>query len=195
MADNIVYDVVTDLDPKTLTAIAAETYRKWLEWALGKGEIGGKTLAHPSGRYAASLSWKRTGVSSVAIIANESIAPEALWLEKGTTGANMKEIMLRNAPVSADGYRYRIIPIRNDGTITGGADRASIVGNAQTGERLGGRVGRMWTKPRAAVDASHMVVMTDRPGSADWKIPPMPAYAPAKILSDLLRQEYGKSNG
>ena len=55
-----VYDVYTDLDPIQLLDVASETFFAWLKFALGEDEIGGKKLAHPSGRYASAISWKRT---------------------------------------------------------------------------------------------------------------------------------------
>lgn len=180
------YEVTTNLDPEALTEVAIEIYRQWLEFALGRRALGGKTLAHPSGRYAASLSWRQTGEAKVAIIADESAAPEAGWIEEGRQGANMKAAMLSGGKVGSDGWRYRDIPIRSDAD-TPQFDMASLLNNSQGG-RLPAKTGRLWAQARPAIDPNaHWVRMTDKPNSSDWKIPDMPAYSPAAILAELLR--------
>jgi len=189
----ITYTVQTDLNPEQLTLVAAETYRQWLSFALGRTAIGGKTLAHPSGRYAASMSWRRTGVASIAIIADESIAKEAQWIEEGRPGADMKAAMLGGGKTrtSKDGHLYRIIQMRtNEKPLK--FNMSTIVSTAM-GERLPAGKGRVWARPRAIVDSrsTRFRTMSNRPGAAAWKIPDMPAYAPAQILSDALRTQYG----
>ena len=187
---NTTYEVKTNLDPEQLTEVAIETYIQWLKFALGQASIGGRTLQHPSGRYAASISWKRTGVASVAIVADESAAPEAGWIEEGHTGANMKDEMLAGGKVGKDGYRYRDIPIREDSD-TPVFDVAKAINNARGG-RLPARTGRMWAVAKAYIDPNnHLVRMTNRPGSSDWQIPDMPAYSPAANLAALLRSAHG----
>ena len=184
------YEIYTDCDPDTLTEIAMETYRRWLEFALGKDEIGGRILAHPSGRYAASMTWSRQGEAMVAITADEKIAPEAKWIEDGTAGANMKTIMLGGGKtkVSKDGHRYRVIPIRRTPQ-TPSFDMGSLVGNKQ-GERLPLKTSRLWARPAWHTNASKFVTMSDKPGSAPWIIPPMAAYSPAAILAGMIREQY-----
>lgn len=185
------YEVFTDLDPDALTEIAVEVYRRWLEFALGKDEIGGRLLSFPSGRYAASMSWRRTGVASVALIADEKIAPEAKWIEEGRAGADMKAAMLGKGKtrVSSDGYLYRVIPMRRDSR-TPGFDLGEIA-TSSAGERLPIRVSRLWARPRLRNDPDRFVTMTNEPGSSEWMIPAMPAYSPAAILAALVRREYG----
>lgn len=189
---NQTFTVKTDLNPEQLTEVAMETYRLWLSWAMGQDTIGAKVLAHPSGRYAASLSWRHTGAASVAIIADESVAPEALWLEEGTNGFNnLKALMLAGAKTSKEGYKYRVIPIRNDGSMPENST-PKIIEN-----RLGGRMqkhqGKIWAENRPS-GAQRFRVMTDKPGSAQWLLPPMTPYTPAKILSELLAKEYGNQS-
>jgi hypothetical protein len=46
----------------------------------------------------------------------------------------------------------------------------------------------MWAKP---LKRTRFKTMTDKPGASSWQIPARPAYAPAKIFSELLQQEYG----
>lgn len=110
---NEVYEVHTNLSPSQLTELAVETYKAWLQFAMGKQAIGGKVLKHPSGQYAAALSWRRTGATSIAIIADESV-PQVGWIEYGRAAADIKAAMLADAKVSKDGHRYRVIPVSRE---------------------------------------------------------------------------------
>jgi hypothetical protein len=186
-----VYDVYTDLDPDALTEVAMETYRRWLSFALGQDEIGGKILSHPSGRYAASISWKKVGAAQIAIISDETVAPEAKWIEEGKAQADMKAAMLGkgNTRISSSGHRYRTIPIRRN-AVPPKFDVGEIV-TSNAGERLPVRTSRMWSKPRWRVNPDHFATMSDAPGSSPWVVPAMPAYSPAAILAALIRQETG----
>jgi hypothetical protein len=183
---NASYTVHTNLNPEQLTEVAMETYRQWLAFALGQFSIGGKTLAHPSGRYAASISWRRTGAASVAIIADESTTPEAGWIEEGHAAFDIRAKMLKGRP-------FRRIPIRKDGSLPANST-PQIIEN-----RLGGRLSKpqakIWATPRPAVDAVRWVTMSSNPrngkGQPAWIIPAMAPYAPAKILSDLIAKQYG----
>lgn len=185
-----VYDVYTDLDPDQLTEVAKETFRMWLMFALGNDTAIGKGLMNPTGRYAASISWKKTGVSRVSIIADEKIAPEAARIEDGADGHNMKVMLEKNAKIDAQGYRYRVIPIRPDGPEGPlSFNMNSVVGGAG-GEKLPQSVGRVWAKKRAYVDSkSRFVTMRER--SPGWWVPAMPAYAPAMALKNMLEKQYG----
>jgi hypothetical protein len=187
----VTYSVMTDLDPNALTEVVMETYRRWLSFALGQSEIGGNVLAHPSGRYAASISWKRTGQSEIAIIADESKAPEGDWIERGRSAFSIKAAMLGkgNTKISKQGYRYRFIPLRAFPTKPT-FDMNRIISNSR-GERLPVRSAKLWAKARTDVGSNRGATMSDKPGSRTWIIPPMPAYSPAKILADMLRENYG----
>lgn len=77
------YVVQTDLPPEYLTKVGIQIYKEWLEFALGHHALEGKTLKHPTGRYAASLKFQQLGEATVAIIADEDLAPEAAILETG----------------------------------------------------------------------------------------------------------------
>ena len=186
----IVYDVRTNLSPALLTEVAIETYRQWLEFALGREAIGGHTLQHPSGRYAASISWRRTGVASIAIIANERQAPEAKWLEEGTSAADLKTAMLAGVAPGRSGYRSRSVPISSDSpapTLLDGDIRSSPLGQA-----ISAKIGRIWAAAKAGRGRQGFATMSDRPGSAAWRVPAFIPYAPAAIMSSLLRKEYGR---
>jgi hypothetical protein len=189
------YDVVTDLDPSMLTAVAADTFRKWALFALGKSSLGGHTLVNPSGRYAASLSWKKTGVASVAIMSDSSVAPEANWLEDGHSAFSMKDKMLGGpgTKVSKAGYRYRIIPMRGNATRPSFNLKDTVT--SKKGERMPAKAASMWVKARTSIGSDRFATMSDKPGSSMWVVPPMPAYSPAAILADSLRKQYGQKSG
>jgi hypothetical protein len=200
----ITYDVYTDLDPEQLTEVAKETYRQWLSFALGRDSPVGRKLRNPTGRYAASLSWQRTGEARVSIIADETIAPEGKWIETGTEGADMLQMLLSGGKVAKDGHRYRVIPMRSDRWDKLPAFNFNrIVRNKEGGEKLPAGLFRMWSKPRPHIEKSRSVagVKNDSPGtrfrtmsedSPGWMVPPMTMYSPGLILSALLRTQYGQ---
>jgi hypothetical protein len=190
----IVYDVYTDLDPDQLTAVAMETYRIWLQFALGQSNLTGKKLMNPSGRYAAALSWSRSGPNRVTILADESVAPEAAWIEAGTAGADVKQMLDRNTKYTKDGHPYRVIPLRPDvaaGPLTFNFD--TIAGTSSgKGERMPKSQSKIWAVAREVVDPnSRFRTMTDNP-TPGWQIHPMPAYAPGLILKSMLENQYGR---
>lgn len=189
------YYVQTDLNPEELTILAAATYALWVSFALGKSVPGLRILQNPSGRYAASMSWKKTGESSIAIIADENVAPEAGWIETGHVATNMKDKMLGqgNTRVSKAGYRYRVIPMRAT-QVTPSFDVSKIIQNKKGGH-LPSKAGKMWVKAYSNIGSNRFATMTDKPGSSNWIIPAMPAYSPAAILADQLRKQYSGSGG
>lgn len=182
-------EVHTNLNPQQLTEVAIETFRQWLLFALGRESIGGKTLAHPSGRYAASLSWRRIGQSRIAIIADEDIAPEAASIETGTSGADIRAAMLPGGKISADGHRYRRIPMREDmiAPSTASFVAASVNQAARTGAVMPTNAS-FWIKRKENQGSDRVVTMTETNGKNNWRVPPQPAYAPAAILASLIRK-------
>lgn len=191
---NAVYDVYTDLNPQQLTELAAETFLVWLKFALGQQEIGGHKIKHASGRYAAALSWKRIGVSRVAIIADESKAPEIGAIEYGHQPQDMKLHMLYggSAHISKEGYYYRTIPLRPDQWRQTPTLNSSMITQDSNGGRIRSNVGRMWAKKRPEVDKnSRYRTMSNKPGSSRWLVPGFTPYSPGLILSELLQQEFG----
>ena len=188
-----VYDVYTDLDPAQLTEVAKETYRLWLSWALGNDAgLGIGSLINPTGRYAASLSWRKTGAASVAIMSDEHKAPEAEWIETGTDGADMLQMLDHFSKTAKDGTRYRVIPLRpHDASGPLKFNMNSIVRGPGGGEKLPAGQGRIWSVARPRIHAdSEFVTMTDRNPNA-WQVPPFTPYAPAHALKDLLERQYG----
>ena len=198
----ITYDVHTNLDPEQLTEVAMATFREWLKFALGLPSEVGEMLAWPTGRYAASISWRKTGESRVAIIADEAKAPEARYIEEGTTEADIRAAMLYQGKVSKDGHLYRVIPMRTRGkrpTARGAAQIMSMITAGASGEKVGGAFATLWAKPRPWIDprrpgvrGSPFVTMTEKPTANNWIVPAMPAYSPAAILARLIQQAVGR---
>lgn len=202
------YTIHTNLDPAQLTTVAVEVYKHWLEFALGRASVGldtvkngaggsvGRILKHPSGKYASSISWKRTGQYQVTIMADTDIAKEGEWIEHGAKGFNLKEIMLaQKSKVGKDGYRYRTVMLPPDldndpgaGAMMNAGPIESFVTGSKNGQHVKKSFAKMWAKP---IKRTRFKTMTDKPGSSPWIIPARPAYAPAKIFSELLQQEYG----
>lgn len=191
MAD---YTIHTNANPQQLGLIAAETYKKWMEFALGHTDLGKGKLVNPTGKYASNISWRREGTYQVCIVAEGDVAN---WIEDGAKGFNIKDIMLsRKSHVSAEGYRYRYIPlppsINNDpganDMLKSSTLSSFITSYNPNGQRVRRNVARMWAKP---VKRTRFKTMSDKPGAADWQIPERPAYSPAQILAQQLKQEYG----
>lgn len=193
--DHAVYDVYTDLDPLQLSELAAETFFAWLKFALGQQALEGKRLLHPSGRYASALSWRRTGVAKVSVIADEDAIREVGAIEYGHPATSMKDKMLYGgkAHLSKEGYLYRVIPLRPDQWRPTPTFAPNMVVDNMGGGRLRRGIARMWAKPRPWIDPkSRFRTMSNKPGSSPWVIPEFHPYAPGKILADILRQEFGK---
>jgi hypothetical protein len=179
------YAVQTDLDPAALGELAVETYKMWVEFAIGKTAIGGKMLRHPTGNYASHIHQKKTGPNTVEIWADEGKnVPESKIIEDGSSGADLKQKMLSSpkAHTSEDGYRYRIVPIK-----------AEISGDGlEVGITPKGMRKISATTMRAQNAGAKFIVMSDNPKNAPWKVPPMSPYAPAQLLADLVKASYGK---
>jgi hypothetical protein len=90
-ADGIEYVVVTDLSPEAVNAIGMEIFKQWVEFASGNRVADGKYLLHPTGRYARAIHYQREGEATVAIVADESVAPEAHVLETGHQAVDLKQ--------------------------------------------------------------------------------------------------------
>lgn len=151
------YEIVTDLPPAAVNAIGLEVFKQWIEFAMGTRSLGGKRLAHPTGRYAAAIEFQKTGEASVAIVADEATAPEIGILESGHGPVDLKTKLRRGKPY----------PIHRG---TGGGP-ASMRSFMWARLREGGLRGFASIGPNSA------------PGS--WVIPAMPAYSPALVLSEM----------
>jgi hypothetical protein len=190
-----VYDVQTDLDPLALSELAAETFMVWLRFALGQQELGGKKLKHASGRYASAISWRRTGVAKVAIIADEDAIKEAGSIEYGHPAVDLRSKMLYGgrAHLSKQGYMYRILPLRPNSWRSTPTLNPSMIIDTLSGGRVRAGVAKMWATPRPYVDkGSRFRTMSDKPGASRWIIPEFHPYAPGQFLADLLREQFGR---
>lgn len=173
-AGDIVYDVMTNLDPNQLNQVGLEIFAKWTEFALGGLQLGGKRVLYPTGKYAASLHYRRYGMTRVAIIADEKYAPEARMLE---TGHRPVDLLQHLTP----GRAYPMHRGWAMGVIMGKPGR------------------RLWAKRRASGFTGFARVPHQRaPGKfntshtgPEWTIPAMPAYSPARILRDLVQAKFG----
>lgn len=167
---SMVYVVKTDLRPADVTRVGVELFLKWMEFALGRGSLDGKRLVYPTGRYAASLRLEQRDETTVAIIADENVAPEALWLEIGHGAFDMKTV----ATLSG-----RAIPMHE---APGGSAHRAATGLRRIG--AGPARPSMWAEVRRA---SFSGFASFGPNSApdSWIIPAMPAYAPAHVLAQL----------
>jgi len=153
---------------------------------------------HPTGRYAASISMRRYGsrrgsrgpgqvpirtINHVAIIADESLAPEAAILETGHGPIDMLQHLSpgRSYPIFGDA--------QTPSAVSGASFPTSSYGRS--------RVRKMWAVSRQltgfrrtpSASGGRKASNTSGTGKA-WTIPAMPAYHPAQILADLVR-EYG----
>lgn len=167
----IVLDVFTDLEPWALNRVGLEIYRRWVEFAMGMTSLGNdnpRTLAHPTGRYASSISFHNMGPTHVAIIAEESLAIEAAILETGHGAVDLKQKLIHG----------RAYPMHR-----GYAQTMPAVFN--TSLRAWRR--NVWGRVRASGATGYA-----RVGDTGWIIPAMPAYAPAHYYANLVRRYWGR---
>jgi hypothetical protein len=172
MSTGHVFVIKTDLPPELVTEIGVEIFVKWMNFALGKDMLNGKRLFYPSGRYASSLSFRQVDENTVAILADESVAPEALFLEEGHRSFDMKTVAA---------LRGRSIPIHRP---VGSAQHLSMTGL----KRVGGGPARpmMWAEVRAGTSSGFASIGPNSPADS-WIIPSMPAYSPAGTLAAMAR--------
>lgn len=169
-------------------------YRRWIDFALGRADLGRGALKNPSGKYASAISWKKTGQYQVTIYADSNISKQVDSVEHGAKAFNIKDIMLAaKSKTAKDGHKYRVIPMPPQDAIqtipTVGTVESFMAGSPKTGQHIRASVAKLWAKP---VARTRFVTMSDKPGSAKWNIPARPAYAPAQILADLIKSQYGQ---
>ena len=162
------YVVRTTLDPTTVNRIGLEIFAKWVEFARGMTTLGGRKLVYPTGRYASSIRFEKTGEASVAIIADEEIAPEALFLETGHGPIDLKTKLQHG----------RAYPMHRPRGVTPGTSLRRVgAGPAKPA---------MWADVRSAGSSGFASIGPNSPADS-WIIPPMPAYAPAAALAAMAR--------
>jgi hypothetical protein len=172
MALGYTYVVRTNLPPEAVSAIGVEIFLMWLSFALGETSLNGKKIHYPSGKYAGSLSLRQVDESTVAIVADEGVAPEAAILETGHRSFDMKTVGALSG---------RAIPMhRPIGTTPGTSLRR--VGAGPPGLRPS-----MWAEVRQR-SGSEFASFGPNSSPDSWIIPPMPAYSPALTLAAMARR-------
>jgi hypothetical protein len=170
------FHVHTNLDPQQLTLLGLEVFKQWLAFAVGAQALGGKRLFFPTGRYASSIRFEQKGESEVAIIADESVAPEAMWLETGHGKVDLKT-RLEMGKV----YRFH--------NPMAGAAMKSATGLARRRRTSGiGSTPKFWAQVKVSERTGYGRIGPHTPADS-WIIPAMPAYSPAALMADYARQQ------
>lgn len=165
----LTWDIMTDMDPATLSAVGVKLAAKWISFAMGMSELGGKMLMHPTGKYASAIQFKQVDASRIAVIANEKQAPEAGILEEGHDAIDLKQYLAQGMSIPM----HRGTP----GQYGSAGYGAPILDNTP-----GGRRNNVWAAPRAQGSTGFK-----RVGLTGWVVPAMPAYSPAAHLVSLLK--------
>ena len=165
------YTIRTDLDPVALNQVGLAIYAAWMEFALGHTELAGRKLVYPTGRYAASISFRQESESVVAIVADEGVAPEAAIIEEGHGAVDLKTKLVH-------GKLYKMH--RKQGATQAGAAQ----GLRRTGAGPAGLSPRIWGQVRSA-EANGYASIGPNSAPDSWIIPPMMAYSPALVLSNM----------
>ena len=171
MALGYTYVVRTNLPPGAVNKIGTDIFLMWLDFATGGRALNGKKLMYPSGQYAKSIKLEERGPNTVAIIADEGVAPEAAVLESGHRSFDMKTMagLPRRLPM----HRFR------------GAEPGSPL--RRTGTGPASLRPEMWAELRGRSHAGFATLSADSaPGS--WIIPAMAAYSPALTLAVMARK-------
>jgi hypothetical protein len=198
----MIVPIRSTLEPDELSDVLLETYRLWIDFALGKKAIGGKMLRHPSGRYAAAITAKKDNKGRIVGIYIDDAAAgakEARIIEHGHRAVNLKDYMLARAKVSADGHKYRRLnlrqiptsPLQSLANIAVGGGFVSR-GPKRSLRSFSSSLSKMWAANYQNAYGDNWRTMTDKPGSSPWRIPEMYAYSPARQLRDLLGPKYGR---
>lgn len=168
------YDIHTDMDPDMLNEVGLHIFQEWIAFALGKKELGGHMLMHPSGKYASSIQFRRYGKSRIAIYTDDAFAPEAQWIEEGHRRVDLKE---------DPKLRGRTLVMHRGGK--------GDYGSAGYGDPVmsSSRRKSIWANVREQGFSGFATVPshTTPENANSWIIPRMEAYAPARILADMVR--------
>jgi hypothetical protein len=175
------YIVKTDLPMEQVSRIAVEIYLMWMEFAMGKTALNGRKLVFPSGRYAAAIAKpQQVNATTIAIVVDEDMAPEAGILETGHRAFDMKTV---------DSLRGRALPMHRNGTAfstnKAGISRAEAGGLARVGPSRARP--KMWAEARASTSSGYASFGEDSDPNS-WWVPEMPAYSPAASLAALAKR-------
>jgi len=83
------YEITTTSSPKDINEVALYFYMQWIAFASGTAAVGGRRIEHPTDRYRSSIKIQR-GQTVVSVVADETIAPHAKWIELGHRPYDMK---------------------------------------------------------------------------------------------------------
>lgn len=129
--------------------------------------------------------------NQVVFQADEKFAPEAAVLEYGRRKFSLKDKMLQsNYKLTADGYRYRVIPIKSSDALKMAPLLSKEMAHIGASKKSFSTKLKQQTnlmRQRAAINKSDVVfrTMSDRPGSAEWEIP---AEMPHNIIGQFAEQ-------
>ena len=167
-----IIEIYTDAPPQFMGLIMQRLFERWIEFARGQRNLDFGGLSHPTGKYAASISYKKFGETRVMIEANEAKAPEAKWIEWGHRRYDMKQnpnLVGRTFPM------HRM----------GGYNGYNVAQNlAKLNLPSKGHAPKLWAKARAASSTGFAKLGKNAPADS-WVIPEMKAYHPALILAKL----------
>jgi hypothetical protein len=167
------YVVRTNLPPEAVTSIGVDIFLLWLSFAMGEDALNGKKLHYPSGRYASSISLKQVDATTVAIVADETIAPEAAILETGHRSFDMKTVTR---------LQGRALPMHRP---TGGTEGAP--GLRRRGASPASLRPSMWAELRGAEGSGFASFGPNSPAGS-WIVPAMAAYSPGLTLAAMARK-------
>ena len=168
----LTYVVRTNLPPAALTELGVEMFVMWLDFALGSGTLNGKRLYYPTGRYANSLRFEQRDASTVAIVADEGMAPEAAILESGHRSFDMK--------TTVQGGSRRVPMHRRPGSQPG-------VPLRRTGAGPPGLRPSVWAEVRGK-EATGFATLSANSPAGSWVIPAMTPYSPGLTLAAMARR-------
>jgi hypothetical protein len=178
MASSLTYVIRTNLPPEAVNEIGLIIFAHWLDFAMGHTVLNGRRLMYPSGKYAASLSYRREGESTVAIVADEGQAPEAGILEQGHGPIDLKTRLQRGRAYPM--HRFSM----------GGMFGLESTGLRRVGSGPPSMKPSMWAEIRMREASGFASIGPNSPADS-WIIPPMPAYSPALILAAQAKQMAG----
>jgi hypothetical protein len=212
----MIKEVVTSMDPEFVSDVLLEVYRKWIEFALGSGELGGKMYKYrskynpgpaPSGAMAAALraeTDKNGNVVALYIDKDSMGSADADLLMSGHRGFSLKDKMLKGGRKgvkrSKAGYLYRRIPIasspKNPGATFGEASHiVNLLTSSVTPQggmiHVNKNLAKLWVRnKREAHNGSvNIRTMSNKPGSARWWIPQMRPFNAGHILKSMLKNQ------
>jgi hypothetical protein len=196
--------VHSNMSAEDISEALLSTFQKWVEFALGQRKLGGKMLKNPSGRLAAALraeTDREGNVVAIYVDPDTEGAEVNQFLIYGHKAIDMKAHMLKagkkGVKMSEEGYLYRRVPIAEKNrspqqTLSEAARIVNLFTSRTTPQ--GGVIGinknlaRMWVSnyKKAHTMSDNIRTMTNKPGSARWIVPAMPAFKAGKFLKDML---------